>query len=107
MSSNWKNLKRKLSTESSGSSTSTIGMASAGLKKKRTDISDAVEKSQQKPVVEAAVKKIRPKLSYVGLDCEMVGIGLSGKHSALARCSMVRNLSCNALYDLILIFVII
>jgi RNA exonuclease 4 len=29
------------------------------------------------------------KSNYVGLDCEMVGIGLSGKQSALARCCVV------------------
>ena len=30
-----------------------------------------------------------PKWKYVALDCEMVGIGLTGKQSALARCSIV------------------
>ena len=29
------------------------------------------------------------KLKYIGLDCEMVGVGPSGKLSALARCCLV------------------
>jgi hypothetical protein len=31
----------------------------------------------------------RDRNKYIGLDCEMVGIGIEGKQSALARCSMV------------------
>jgi RNA exonuclease 4 len=38
------------------------------------------------------------KAKYVALDCEMVGIGSSGKKSALARCCLV-DFDGNKLYD--------
>jgi RNA exonuclease 4 len=38
------------------------------------------------------------KANYVGLDCEMVGIGLDGKQSALARCCLV-NYDGEVIYD--------
>lgn len=38
------------------------------------------------------------KSKYIGLDCEMVGLGLNGKESALARCCCV-DFDGNILYD--------
>lgn len=38
------------------------------------------------------------KSKYVGLDCEMVGIGSNGKKSVLARCCVV-DFNGNKLYD--------
>ena len=38
------------------------------------------------------------KSKYIGLDCEMVGVGEDGKRSALARCSMV-DFDGNTIYD--------
>ena len=35
---------------------------------------------------------------YIGLDCEMVGLGPSGKLSALARCCLV-DFNGNTIYD--------
>ena len=32
---------------------------------------------------------MKKKSKYVALDCEMVGVGLDGKRSMLARCSIV------------------
>lgn len=40
----------------------------------------------------------REKAKYVGLDCEMVGLGEDGKESALARCCIV-DYDGNVLYD--------
>ena len=84
-------------------------------KRRRTEISDAVQQlnKEKNEVAEgggegsdggggAHSKKYLQTLSlggksfneeaknrYVGLDCEMVGIGASGKESALARCCLV------------------
>lgn len=38
------------------------------------------------------------KSKYIGLDCEMVGLGLNGKESALARCCCV-DFDGNIIYD--------
>lgn len=38
------------------------------------------------------------KSKYIGLDCEMVGLGMNGKESALARCCCV-DFDGNILYD--------
>jgi hypothetical protein len=40
----------------------------------------------------------KTKEMYVGLDCEMVGIGTNGKISALARCCVV-DYDGNVIYD--------
>lgn len=40
----------------------------------------------------------KARLGYVGLDCEMVGIGPEGTQSALARCCLV-DYDGNVLYD--------
>jgi interferon-stimulated exonuclease-like 2 len=42
--------------------------------------------------------KAKEKELYVGLDCEMVGIGPEGKQSALARCCLV-SFEGEVLYD--------
>ena len=65
--SNWSKLKSKVS-------------------KPRTKQDDA-----EKVVEEFKAAKLSPKLkaNYIGLDCEMVGIGPDGTQSALARCCLV------------------
>ena len=68
-------------------------------REKRTDLKDAC-KGLSIPLIneetESPEKKIpgenmsaKLKSNYIGLDCEMVGIGLTGKQSALARCCVV------------------
>ena len=94
-SSNWGNLKSKLSKVDQivAKSSSAVG------REKRTDLNKAC-KGVEVVVGKNEVKKEEAKLggdhmnakmksNYVGLDCEMVGIGLTGKQSALARCCMV------------------
>lgn len=57
------------------------------IKRKTTEVTlDGISLSQQ------------AKSKYIGLDCEMVGIGAQGKQSALARCCMV-DFDGNTLYD--------
>ena len=58
----------------------------SGQKKKKDVILDGINLSNQL------------KSKYVGLDCEMVGVGEDGKRSALARCSMV-DFDGNTIYD--------
>lgn len=79
--SNWQKLKRKLDC---GSSDST--KIDNRSKKSRYDLKAAVE---SKKVISAPIKRSKLNDKYVGLDCEMVGTGLTGKDSALARCSLV------------------
>jgi hypothetical protein len=80
MSSNWSNLKSKISSTADPH------------KRKRTEISDAARVTLPE-IKEIAVAKdtlsASQKAKYIALDCEMVGIGPSGKQSALARCSIV------------------
>lgn len=104
--SNWANLQMKLVKESHPvvvkSSSAKKSHYCADLdqpREKRTDLKDAC-KVLSVPIVveeiESSEKKIpgenmsaKLKSNYIGLDCEMVGIGLTGKQSALARCCVV------------------
>lgn len=64
-------------------------------KAKDDEVAAAIEASAE----EAKKKKLRWKDDrYVALDCEMVGTGHMGKHSSLARCSLV-NYSGDIVYD--------
>ena len=105
--SNWANLQTKLVKENhpvtaKSSSTKKSHYCSDGdvPREKRTDLKDAC-KGLTMPIIKEEAessneKKIpgenmsaKLKSNYVGLDCEMVGIGLTGKQSALARCCVV------------------
>ena len=82
--SSWEALKKTLQS-SNGTS---------GKKRRRIDLSQASKQEAGEDTVAAPelprefVSK-RIKERYVALDCEMVGIGPSGRRSALARCSLV------------------
>lgn len=99
--SNWKNLKGKIATVKS----SNIDGKNV-LKRKRTELIEAASKSKSVHVHESTNPggKFVDNLSddikgkYVGLDCEMVGIGPDGKQSALARACVV-DFNGNVLYD--------
>jgi hypothetical protein len=62
--------------------------------KKKDDI--VPEKDEKADMSDNLSEKL--KANYVGLDCEMVGIGLDGKQSALARCCLV-NYDGEVIYD--------
>lgn len=95
---NWGNLKSKLSKESDPARIK--GTNDVTIREKRTDLNQACKGVPIVPVRAENERKDKNKMegdhlnqktksNYVGLDCEMVGIGLSGKQSALARCCMV------------------
>ena len=71
---NWSKLKTKVA-------------ANPSSKKKVADAASA-EVSSTDPWNTAKLSA-KVKANYVGLDCEMVGIGPSGTQSALARCCIV------------------
>ena len=100
--SNWGNLKSKLSKKDNIESvkSSGTGCFKVQVREKRTDLNKAckgvdivVTKNESEKKEEKKLggdhMNAKMKSNYVGLDCEMVGIGLSGKQSALARCCMV------------------
>lgn len=110
MTSNWDKLKQKLTISKRQKVDSKIvtkdrSEVDEPLKKRRNEITDSLNSkkvqesqltsidvldSRKEPPNIRILKKYRVQShKYVALDCEMVGIGLSGKQSALARCSMV------------------
>ena len=58
---------------------------------KRQKVEQTKVKKPDKVAVAAAAAAAAPlpPTSFVALDCEMVGVGSSGKRSALARCAIV------------------
>lgn len=107
--SNWQKLKNKLVKEIS-SKVEDFSSEHALLKKrKRSEINDSikeelvvndVQNQQKQHLVKFPEVRLSEaeKKKYVGLDCEMVGLGPSGKLSALARCSLV-NFEGEKIYD--------
>jgi RNA exonuclease 4 len=113
--SNWSSLKKTIHKEDDGninniklnSNDNNKRNANDGDKKrKRTDLKDALNKIKEGEINDSMDKTsiqttplgegvVFNKLSkevierYIGLDCEMVGLGPTGKQSALARCCMV------------------
>ena len=93
--SNWLSLKSKLDEECNN----------PPGKRKRTDLSEAAASRDKGDKADAgpsqdpkkAVSE-EEKAQYVGLDCEMVGIGSSGKRSVLARACLV-NFDGEVIYD--------
>ena len=71
--SNWSKLKSKVSKP-----------ISKKIEKDAENSSRPQEPEQKESRISAKIKA-----NYVGLDCEMVGIGPSGTQSALARCCLV------------------
>lgn len=58
----------------------------------------AAEKEREKRLEKEKEIPAEEKNKYVALDCEMVGVGMAGKKSALARVSIV-NWDCETLLD--------
>jgi hypothetical protein len=80
---NWQSLKAKVSSTDNNAKPSKkrqLNKLSAFEKTAKVDISDDWKSERISPKIKA---------NYVGLDCEMVGIGIGGKVSALARCCLV------------------
>jgi len=94
--SNWAKLRSKLiPTGKSNSKPSTsAAVKSDGNSATAPKVVEKVEKkSTPHLIIERQMRK-----RVVGLDCEMVGLGLTGKTSALARCSIV-DFDGKVLYD--------
>lgn len=78
-----------------------VGSNWSKLKSKVVGTKPTVNKESEEAVVpekKIAVVNEKTKALYVGLDCEMVGIGPNGTQSALARCCMV-DFDGNVIYD--------
>mmetsp|Transcript_25735 Transcript_25735/g.24595 ORF Transcript_25735/g.24595 Transcript_25735/m.24595 type:complete len:398 (-) Transcript_25735:293-1486(-) len=99
LASNWGSLKSKLSKEEQPTNDTSSSSRGKAPREKRTDLTEACkgpvyvkrnehEKKDDKKLAGDHMNA-KMKSNYVGLDCEMVGIGLSGKQSALARCCLV------------------
>lgn len=83
------------SSSTSGSSTSNSSRPQHPQNEKRNRKDRSMKsKAKRKPMkkknkVEIEIVPDEEKARFVGLDCEMVGVGLDGKRSALARVSIV------------------
>lgn len=78
-----------------------VGSNWSKLKSKVVGTKPVVNKESEETVApekKTAVVNEKTKALYVGLDCEMVGIGPNGTQSALARCCMV-DFDGNVIYD--------
>ena len=95
--SNWKKLKGKLSSEVTKDGIINLSKRIADDKKKDDKKAAKVEQ-RRKNLEKASGSKIRKPEQYVGLDCEMVGLGDNGKKSALARACLV-DYDGNVIYD--------
>jgi RNA exonuclease 4 len=103
--SNWNKLKNKLGNSDAADNFQS-GETHVRKKAKRTDINALVDLKQKntssssssaaKAQNEEYAEELKSK--YVGLDCEMVGTGPSGKRSVLARCCLV-DFDGNKVYD--------
>ena len=124
MSKNWEKLKCKLNnsnidnnniTNKKTTTTTTTTTSNNNTnktndrKRKRNDINDAINKlttttttnttnNTTNNIKSQEFIKAEDKIKYVGLDCEMVGLGHSGKQNALARCCLV-DFDGNKIYD--------
>lgn len=99
MSSNWASLKKKIDTTQVVSKDVQNNLKKASVKTE--SIKDALKRvvMENTPVqIEVPGGKYVERMGrarkekYVGLDCEMVGIGQGGKTSALARCCLVSSM---------------
>ena len=100
---NWKSLKSKLNNVSNNvniKKRKSSDSSNDAIKRKKSDINDAValnagintDKLHSENVIDSILNnKVSDsvKSKYIGLDCEMVGLGAEGKQSALARCCLV------------------
>ena len=100
---NWKSLKSKLhhASENTAKKRKFSEPNNVDTKRNKSDINNAValnastntSKLQSENVIDSIVRNCKvsdtAKSKYIGLDCEMVGLGDEGKQSALARCCLV------------------
>ncbi len=98
--SNWQKLKGKLVKE--GVIKPKLVVEEQPVEEVETFESKKNKKQKERELNVAAVKsqsfRAIVKSKYVGLDCEMVGLGLNGKESALARACCV-DFDGNTIYD--------
>lgn len=87
--SNWSSLKKKI-----GAADKTIGKAAHSTDEINQKTSPRMCPEEAK--LNGMLKRLREKA--VALDCEMVGTGMNGKYSELARCSLVDSRG-QVLYD--------
>lgn len=101
---NWKSLKSKLNNvcdKTNSKKRKCSDSSDHNVKRKKSNINDAValnvDTNNNKLLPENVIDSIlhncavsdSVKSKYIGLDCEMVGLGAEGKQSALARCCLV------------------
>ena len=100
---NWKSLQLKLhhASENTAKKRKFSDSNNADTKRNKSDINDALalnastntSKLLSQSVIDSIVHNCKvgetAKSKYIGLDCEMVGLGDEGKQSALARCCLV------------------
>jgi hypothetical protein len=87
--SNWNSLKKKI-----GAADKTTAQAASVASTIHKEMSTPISPEEAK--LAGMLKRLREKA--VALDCEMVGTGMNGKYSELARCSLVDS-SGQVLYD--------
>eukprot|EP01033_Poteriospumella_lacustris_P010491 gene10490-7461_t len=87
--SNWNSLKKKI-----GAADKTTPQAASVASTIHKEMSTPISPEEAK--LAGMLKRLREKA--VALDCEMVGTGMNGKYSELARCSLVDS-SGQVLYD--------
>lgn len=97
--SNWLALKAKIQRKDSKHQGQSEG--DVPHKKRDLDVNAQRERAKQQKQAKRQAAKASEWIDnslIVGMDCEMVGVGLSGKTSVLARCSIV-DYDGNVLYD--------
>ena len=97
--SNWTKFKKiNKDIKKSSNSTSSLKNTKKDISLIRVENSSIeIQKISSKPKPKKVVDP-EIKMKYVGLDCEMVGVGLSGNKSVLARACLV-NWDGNVIYD--------
>lgn len=98
--SNWQKLKGKLVKDGIVKPNSTINAAPEAVETEHQAKRNKKQKVREENLHNVNSQKLRKvdKAKYIGLDCEMVGLGVNGKESALARCCLV-DFDGNTVYD--------
>ena len=86
--SNWQQLKTRLDERERPRKRARAELNDA-VKRQKVEQTKAKKPDQAAIAAAAAAAAPLPPTSFVALDCEMVGVGSSGKRSALARCAIV------------------
>lgn len=99
--SNWKKLQGKIVSTSNSSKEKKVEKRNIStISSSSTAMVDAVQSVSFSSLSSSKTNRLEEKMRklVVGLDCEMVGVGISGKQSCLARCSIV-DFDGNVVYD--------